>query len=99
MDGREELERAVDEIVKRTEAINKVEQAKERLVERFAAEANRQSISTLVEYVCTRKAVISVLKASLKKRDGECDYESTVHDLFFPRHTTSNEIPVGATDG
>lgn len=98
IDGREELDKSVDAIIKTRDALNQVDQTRSQLVDRFATEANRQALSSLAEYVCTRKAVINVLKASLKKTDGDYEHEALIHDLFFPRHLTSNDIPVGALE-
>jgi hypothetical protein len=95
IDGRAELEKSVDEIVNRVAYGDQVVQHSKHLIDRFASEVNRQAISALAEYVCTRKAVINVLKANLGKQDGKHEYEEIVHDLFFPRHITSDSIPVG----
>lgn len=95
MDGRAELEVSVDEIVKKVASAEQVEQHRTQLIDRFASEVNRQAISALVEYVCTRRAVINVLKANLGKQGDKYEYEAIVHDLFFPRFITSDRIPVG----
>jgi hypothetical protein len=95
IDGRADLEKSVAEIVKRVASADQVAQHSKHLIDKFASEANRQAISAPVEYVCTRKAVINVLKANLGKQDGKYEYEEIVHDLFFPRHITSDSIPVG----
>ncbi len=96
IDGRADMEKVVDEIVKNVASADQVAQQSKHLMDKFATEVNRQAISALAEYVCTRKAVIDVLKANLAKRtDGKYEYEEVVHDLFFPRHCTSNKFPVG----
>lgn len=96
IDGRADMEKTVNEIVKKVASADQVAQQSRYLMDKFATEANRQSISALAEYVCTRKAVIDVLKANLAKQtDGKYGYEDVVHDLFFPRHCTSNQFPVG----
>lgn len=98
IDGRDELEQSVNEIVKKVASSQQVADHKKRLVDRFASEANKQAISALAEYVCTRKAVIDVLKANLGTTNGDYEYEGVIHDLFFPRHLTSDHIPVGPLD-
>ena len=96
IDGRADMEKVVNEIVKKVASADQVAQQTKYLMDKFTTEANRQSISALAEYVCTRKAVIDVLKANLAKQTGgKYGYEDVVHDLFFPRHCTSNQIPVG----
>jgi hypothetical protein len=95
IDGRAELESSVHEIVKKVASAEQVAQYGKQLVDRFASEANRQAISALAEYVCTRKAVIEVLEANLGRQGEKYGYEEIVHDLFFPRHITSDSIPVG----
>jgi hypothetical protein len=95
IDGRDELEQSVIEIVKKVGSSQQVAEHKKGLVDRFASEANKQAISALADYVCTRKAVIDVLKANLGTANGNYEYEGVIHDLFFPRHLTSDQIPVG----
>jgi len=98
MEGRDELEKSVAEIVNKVESAEHVQERRRELVDRFASEANRHAISALAEYVCTRRAVIDVLKSNLGKQDGSYEYEGVIHDLIFPRHITSDDIPVGPLD-
>lgn len=96
IDGRVEMDKALAEIVQNIASAEQVAQRRSQLIERFASEANRQSISALVDYVCTRKAVIDVLEANLGKQGNEnYEPEAVIHDLFFPRFLTSNDMPVG----
>jgi len=97
IDGRTEMNNLIDRIITESPAHEQVEDARKRLVEDFTKEANRANVYALAEYVCLRKAVISVLKALQQKKDGDADknnvYESVIHNLFFPRFQTSDRIP------
>jgi hypothetical protein len=96
IDERSDLEKTLDEIVKKVASSEQVGQQRQHLIEKFATDANRQALSALAEYVCTRKAVIDVLKANLGRTpEDKYRYEDIIHDLFFPRHRTSDEMPVG----
>jgi hypothetical protein len=95
MDGRADLELSVNEIINKVASAEQVLTHRTHLVDKFASEANRQALSALAEYVCTRRAVLDVLKAHLGKHDDRYEYEEFVHDLFFPRHITSDVISVG----
>lgn len=96
MDGRADMDKTIKEILNKTASATGVVERRQQLIERFATESNRMAISALAEYVCTRRAVIDVLKANLEKRDdGTHEYEAVVHELFFPRFRTSDQFPVG----
>jgi hypothetical protein len=100
IDGRDELQKLVDEIVDSHPSIKQVAHHRQMLMDKFVTEANRHNQSALVEYVCTRKAVIQVLRANMgRDQEGDYEYEAPVHDLFFPRSYTSDALPVGPTDG
>lgn len=99
IDGREEMTKLLKELVASTPSLEQVGKYRKKLTDKFVTEANRHNLSALAEYVCTRKAVIRVLQANLKKdEDGDNVYEAAVHDLFFPRCHTSDQLPVGAKD-
>lgn len=99
IEGRQAMDRLVKELVASTPSLQQVAQYRKTLVDKFVTEANRHNLSALAEYVCTRKAVIRVLQSNLQKNeDGEHAYEAAVHDLFFPRSYTSDQLPVGAKD-
>jgi hypothetical protein len=99
IDGRSELEKLVEEITADRPAIAQVGEYQKTLVARFVTEATRHNQSALAEYVCTRKAVIEVLKANLQKGSDDANrLESAVHDLFFPMRLSSDLLPVGPAD-
>ncbi len=48
----------------------------------------------LARYVCHRRAVLDFLHNQLSRQhDGKYSLEECVHDVVFPRHKTSNEVP------
>jgi hypothetical protein len=98
IDGREAMDKIVNDIVSRNDAINKVAEYRDVLLKQFTAEHNRYNQSSLIEYVCARKAVIQVLAAFQKKANGVNEFEKAIHDLVFPKGATSDEMPVGPSD-
>jgi hypothetical protein len=99
IDGREELNDLVRQLEAERPVLGRVSETLGRLMAQFAATANRSNMSALAEYVCARRAVISVLENALgRKDDGTKHYEAVVHDLFLPRFAASSSVPVGPTD-
>lgn len=93
IDGRQEMTELVSRIVRECEAHKQVELHRHGLINQFAREANNANVSALAEYVCTRRAVLNVLRANLGKgSDDRHALEKVIHDLFFPRYSTSDEL-------
>ncbi|MPS72462.1 MAG: hypothetical protein E2590_04845 [Chryseobacterium sp.] len=47
----------------------------------------------LAHYVCLRKVVLDLFKKSLEwNEDKEIENEDTIHNIVYPRYTTSNDI-------
>jgi hypothetical protein len=96
VDDRQRMEERVERIVQNSEPHQQVEAAAVPLIREFVSEANRHNQSALAEYVCTRKAVIDVLRANLGTgADNIHPFEMVIHDLFFPRGHTSDGTAAG----
>lgn len=98
LDGRREMDELLNMIIIASEAHQQVSKGHEILVTQFVREANKANVSALAEYVCLRRSVLSVLK-NLQKKDGDLntdnEYESVIHELFFPMGRTSDSVPCG----
>jgi hypothetical protein len=100
-DGREELGRIVDSIISKSESHQMVGEVAEILIAQLSTTAGAANASALAEYICTRRAVITVLK-QLQRKDDDASknnyFEELLHNLFFPRFTTSQRIACGPMD-
>jgi len=96
IDGRHEMEKLVEEIVAANVPQKQVDALHQTLVEQFAKAANAQNVSALAEYVCARKAVLKVFAKNLgTNADNVHALEEVIHNLIFPRFTTSDKVPPG----
>jgi len=49
----------------------------------------------LADYIIHRKSILDLLRETLKKgQDGKYSKEDEIHDIIFPRHSTSDDIDV-----
>lgn len=57
-------------------------------------EAKKASISDLAQYVAFRKAILELLKTTIKlTKDGTYSSEKELHDIVFPTKTSAEDIP------
>lgn len=100
IDAREDMQRTVSSIIAASPAHAQTEAARHALLLKFTVEANRANESALAEYVCTRRAVLDVLKYNLgTERSDDYEKEKVIHDLFFPRGHTGGSVEVGPAWG
>ena len=67
--------------------------AHEQQVQHFLEEWNELGIAQLAEYVAHRRATLSFLQATLRRRpDGKYSLESAVHQIIFPLRSTSDDV-------
>lgn len=99
VESRERMEKFVKDLVASSAPHQQIQKRAEALSERFVNEATRHNQSALAEYVCTRRAVIDVLSASLSTDETNThQFEAFLHNLFFPMKKTSAEVPVGSDE-
>jgi hypothetical protein len=95
------LQKLESEVIQEGEKIQKAREQKtttsleeeKKQFNKYIEETNMIGQSKLAEYVIHRKAVINIIKNSLKiSDDGTYPYEDAIHDIIFPMGKTSNTI-------
>lgn len=100
-DGREEMDKLACRIIGTSEAHQMVDELAQALIEQYTRDVSKANVSALADFVCTRRAVLTVLK-ELQRKDGDSDkenyYERAIHNLFFPRFNASDRLACGPLD-
>ncbi len=66
----------------------------EKECEQLSAKIQDFQKDDLVQYLIKRKKIIDLLEKKLKlKEDGKHQLESIIHDILFPRNTSTNQLP------
>lgn len=87
---RQENEKLFDELRKGIINSDEYSERFKRQIERITS----SNSAALAEYVAHRKVILNLMQYGLhKKDDGKFQLESFLHNLIYPMHTTSDEIP------
>lgn len=85
-----EIKRKIDELT----SDNTTYQDGQAAADEIIKEAKQASISDLAQYVAFRKAIIELLKTTIKRTaDGTYSSEKELHDIIFPTKTSTDDTP------
>lgn len=85
-----EIKRKIDELTADNNTYTDAQGAADEIIKA----AKKASISDLAQYIAFRKAIIELLKSTIKRtKDGTYSSEKELHDIIFPTRTTTDDTP------